>query len=356
MSARIAILGTGWGAGTQIPAFRAAGLEIVALWGRTPEKARRAAEEAGVPFASADFAEILERSDVDLVSVATPPSSHAELSVRALEAGKHVLCEKPTAMDASEAARMLEAARARPELLALIDHELRFIPGRRRLRELVLAGYAGRVLHVEATHRSGFRLGAHFPWNWWSERRHGGGILGALGSHLIDALTWTLGRRVEAVSARLSTFFPRRAGADGRERAADADEYAALELEFAGGIAGTVYLSTGVAGAEPDRILVAGTEASLTYEDGRLVGRRPSGKTEDLTRAEDLEALAGLRQDEWGRGSFYLGRALGQALADGDRGEVSIAAGFEDGLRIQEVLDAARGSDAERRWMDVGAV
>lgn len=150
MSIGVAILGTGWGAGTQIPAFKAAGLDIAALWGRTPETARRAADQAGVAFATADFDEALSRSDVDLVSVATPPSSHAELSIRALEAGKHVLCEKPTAMDAAEAARMLEAARQRPDLLALIDHELRFLPGRRRLRELVQDGWAGRVLHVEA--------------------------------------------------------------------------------------------------------------------------------------------------------------------------------------------------------------
>lgn len=104
MSGRIAILGTGWGARVQVPAFRAAGLDVAALWGRTPEKAEGAAAQAGVAFASADVAAILARPDVDLVSIVTPPSTHAELALAALAAGKHVVCEKPTARDAGEAA------------------------------------------------------------------------------------------------------------------------------------------------------------------------------------------------------------------------------------------------------------
>ena len=110
-----------------MPAFRAAGLEVKALWGRTEEKAQRAAADAGIAFASADVDAVLGRRDIDLVSITTPPATHCELARAALAAGKHVLCEKPTALDAGEAERMRQAARARPELLSLIDHELRFL-------------------------------------------------------------------------------------------------------------------------------------------------------------------------------------------------------------------------------------
>ncbi|KPV48757.1 oxidoreductase, partial [Kouleothrix aurantiaca] len=124
----IAIIGTGWGARVQVPAFRSAGLEVVALAGSDAAKTERIAGELGVASSTGEWRELLARPDADVVSIVTPPDLHHEITLAMLEAGKHVLCEKPTARDAAEAEEMLAAAQARPRQPALIHHELRFLP------------------------------------------------------------------------------------------------------------------------------------------------------------------------------------------------------------------------------------
>src|SRR4051794_36778630 len=129
---RIGIIGTGWGARVQVPAFREAGLDVVAIAAHDAAKTRQAAAELGLtPF---DDWRALVASDIDLVTITTPPSEHLAMATAAFAAGKHVLCEKPTALDAAEAEQLVAVARRHPGQLALIDHELRFLPSFRAAR------------------------------------------------------------------------------------------------------------------------------------------------------------------------------------------------------------------------------
>ncbi|HEX8685053.1 MAG TPA: Gfo/Idh/MocA family oxidoreductase, partial [Pyrinomonadaceae bacterium] len=117
----VGIIGTGFARTTQLPAFAACeGARLVAVASARRENAETAAREFGIPFVASDWREVVGRADVDLVSIVTPPSTHAEMAVGALEAGKAVLCEKPMAMDALETGRRCEAARAAGGL-ALVD-------------------------------------------------------------------------------------------------------------------------------------------------------------------------------------------------------------------------------------------
>src|SRR5258707_13591778 len=117
------------------------------------------------------------------------------MTVAAVERGKAVLCEKPMAIDAEEALRMTERARE-AGVLALIDHELRFLPGRLKLRELLRRGDIGKVRHARLTFRSDSRADPNRPWNWWSDKKQGGGALGAIWSHLVDGFRWLLDAEV----------------------------------------------------------------------------------------------------------------------------------------------------------------
>jgi len=135
---RVGVLGAGaWARGAHLPGYRRdPRCKVVAIADVEIDRARDAAREFDIPFATADPREVVGRDDIDAIDVCTPSATHFELAWAALEAGKHVLCEKPMALDAYEAAQMVAAAERRPDRLAWVDHELRYEPNRRRARPL----------------------------------------------------------------------------------------------------------------------------------------------------------------------------------------------------------------------------
>ncbi len=349
---RLGIIGVGWGARVQIPAFRATGWEVVAICGRTREKVERIAAEHGIPHAFTDYRMLIGLPQVDLVSIVTPPAWHREMSLAALEAGKHVLCEKPTALNADEARDMWQAALA-TDRIALIDHELRFLPTRQEFRRLVREGYLGTLYHVTYTYRSGFRRDPTRPWNWWSDAAQGGGILGALGSHIVDLLRWWFGEITE-VSGLLATFIRERTDpATGEKRPVTADDYAAFLARFGHDGYAEVSISAMAEGTS-HRIVAYGSEGILILdEEGKLWGLREgeSGPMRDLTRVDRHPAHPPqLPNTPFPMGTVHLAEALARAVRDGDMKWLEPAATFEDGLHNQEVLDAIRRSHASQRW------
>nr|MBA3770837.1 Gfo/Idh/MocA family oxidoreductase [Blastocatellia bacterium] len=133
----IGIIGTGFARRVQVPAFLACeGAFIASVASGKIENARAAADESGASHFSADWRETVTHPDVDLVCITTPPNLHKEMVIAAAAAGKHILCEKPMAMDIGEARDMVRAGAGHGRLM-LLDHELRFHPGRQRAYELI---------------------------------------------------------------------------------------------------------------------------------------------------------------------------------------------------------------------------
>jgi predicted dehydrogenase len=336
---QIGIIGTGWGARVQVPAFRGVGLEVTALAGSQAAKTARIAGELGVAWHTDDWRALLARPDVDVVSIVTPPSLHRAMAVAALEAGKHVLCEKPTALDAAEAEAMLAAASARPAQLALIDHELRFLPALRLARDLIAQGAIGAVRHAEARAVNGSRRDPLRPWSWWSDAAQGGGILGAIGSHQIDTLRYLLADEVVAAVGHARAFIAARPDDTGAPRAVTADDYAAATLRFAGGAAATILASAVAPADEPNSATIYGAAGALRFVGGRLL-RSDGGEFADITPAHSLPFPAAIAGD-FPQGTVYLGAALRAALA-GDTAALAPAATFADGLATQRALDMIR--------------
>src|SRR5688572_27111263 len=179
---RIGIIGTGWGARVQAPTFRETGLSVVAIAGHNRERTRVVADDLGLRAVD-DWRDLVASPDVDLISIVTPPSEHREMALASLEAGKHVLLEKPTALNALEAEELVSAASRNRDKLALIDHELRFLPSWREARERI--GEIGAVRYADVRYASPSRGDRSRAWNWWSDATRGGGILGAVGSHFV---------------------------------------------------------------------------------------------------------------------------------------------------------------------------
>src|ERR1044072_1977676 len=150
----IGIVGAGFARTTQIPGFRdCMGAKVGAVASRHRERAAAVANEFGIEHVAADWQELVERNDVDLVSIVTPPATHMEITLAALAQRKAGVCEKPKVLNATEAKRMVDTARS-ANVLALIDHELRFLNSRRTMRGLLQTGAIGTVRHCNYLFRS----------------------------------------------------------------------------------------------------------------------------------------------------------------------------------------------------------
>jgi predicted dehydrogenase len=357
----VGVIGTGFGRSTQIPAFLATpGMRVLAVASARRVRAEETARAFQIPhaFAAEELEAFLAVPGLDLVCVTSPPATHRPYTLAAFAAGKHVLCEKPTALDADEARAMADAWQ-RSGRLGLVDHELRFDAARGKLKQLVRDGFLGRLHHVALQVETPSRLDPERPtWSWWSDRAQGGGFLGALGSHVVDAVRYTFGEIV-ATRAHLETFVrARRDPESGAARLVTADDYAALWLRLEdGGLVNALLSAASRSDAPGWRIAAHGERASLLLDAGGRLSALAAGKCEPIPVEEagpafDARALR-MADTPWSRAFLRLAGAIREALAAGST-VVREAATLDDGLRSQEVLDAARLSAEEERWVACG--
>jgi len=351
---RVGFVGAGWPDRVQIAAFRSGGLTPQAIASARRERAERVAATHNLPLVFDTWQALIESDAVDIVSICTPPHLHAEIAIAALAAGKHVICEKPTALNVQEAERMLAAAQAAPDRLAIIDHQLRFHPQRRQMRQLIREGYVGSVLQARFDRLGGERLDPAQPWSWWSDAERGGGMLGALGSHLIDLARWMIGR-IESVTAQLQIGHLFRTDPESAtQQQVTADDHADLLLRFANGAIGHITVSGLTPGGYGMSILVVGTDGALMLDNqDQLFGMKgayPGGSWEPIRARQAPPPVEGLpNQGPFTIGAYYLAQTLALSLPMGET-MLNDAASFYDGLVVQRVLDAARRAHASKSW------
>ena len=272
---KVAVVGTGFGERVVAPVFAATpGCEVAAVVS--------ARDDASVR-------EVVQRADVDLVSVHSPPFLHAPHVRLALDAGKAVLCDKPFALGAGEA-RALEADASAAGAVALCNFEFRYAPARLRLRELVAGGAFGHIERVQIVHVSAGTRNPLRPYGWLFSRAQGGGWIGAWGSHAIDGLRWMFGAEVVDVAARLRIDVPERPDRSGVPRRCTAEDGFGAVLQLSDDA--TVVVDSGFAAAAnlTPRFTIFGSElvAELAGET-RITLRRPDG-TREVTDAGDSAA------------------------------------------------------------------
>ncbi|MCL6595105.1 MAG: Gfo/Idh/MocA family oxidoreductase [Firmicutes bacterium] len=336
----------GFGQKVHAPGFFAhERFELVAVAGARPGTARDLARAAGAQ-AYDDWREMVAEADVDLVSIATAPHLHAPVALAALARGRHILLEKPTAMDAREAGQVVEAARTAGRVGAIV-HEFRYRPERLAAWRAVRAGELGRVVAVHVTtHNASLGQLSQAPVGWLFRAETGGGYLGAIASHAVDTVQWWLDEEVVRVWADLRATLPFRPAQGGGTERVTAEDAFVLFLQFASGAVGTIVFSTAGAGFG-ERWEVLGERGALRVEGGRTLFVPAGGEVREL----DLEplppapALPGGAPDPRTPPFLRLLDRLARAL-DGDDGVWAELAGLTQGLRVQRVLDGARLASA----------
>jgi predicted dehydrogenase len=235
--------------------------------------------------------------------------------------------------------------------LALIDHELRFLHGRRKAFEMLRNGEIGTVRHAKASFRAPHRGDAATPWNWWSDKRAGGGALGAIGSHIIDSFNWFLGAEIGEVFCRLQTHVKERKDAKtGEMRSVTTDDEANLIVHFADGdltadATGNISLSMTEYPKYQNRLEFFGTKGAIRVEHRGEIFLGLAGASDWTEIETDLgENIAGVPDTGFARGFMNFAPEIIKAISSG-KVEIEHAATFEDGVKVQKVLDAAHESN-----------
>jgi predicted dehydrogenase len=209
---RVGVLGGGFMAAVHSRAARSAGAVLAGIASSTPQKGEKAAGELGFERAYADARELIEDDDIDLVHICTPNATHAELALAAIQAGKHVVCEKPLAATVTQATTLANAASA-AGIVATVPFAYRFHPMVREARARVAAGETGRLVTVRGSYLQDWLLSAADD-NWRVDPSAGGRsrAFGDIGSHLVDMLEFVSGERIESLAAITSTVHTERGG------------------------------------------------------------------------------------------------------------------------------------------------
>ena len=342
---RIGVIGVGFGATVHVPGFLSEGWEVPVLWGRRTEVAREKATALGVSDVAEDWREIVARDDLDAVAVTTPPAVHYQIVAAALRAGKHVLCEKPFALNLKEARGMRDLA-VEHERTAMIAHEFRFAPQRAQIKDLLDEGRVGTPELVSAELLIGRpQPDSPPPYTWAADTRQGGGLLGALGSHYIDGFRHWFGEVTE-VSGRLITRNPNRLDADGQLVQADADDGFSFSLRFRSGVVASMTASSQVAPSLGARITIAGSDGVLVATqrgpnpepDGVVLAGRPEDRELKELAVDPRYMPIEDNRDHRLPAFRLLVREFGRGIREGS----SPAPNFDDGVACQQVLDAVR--------------
>ncbi|MFJ4268341.1 Gfo/Idh/MocA family protein [Paenarthrobacter nicotinovorans] len=352
--------------------------ELTAVAGRDPDGVKAAAAKYGWASTETDWRRLIERDDIDLIDICTPGNTHAEIAIAALEAGKHVLCEKPLANSVEEAAKMTAVAKSAAErgVLSMCGFSYRRTPALALAKRMVEEGRLGGIRHVRAQYLQDWLSDADAPLTWRLDKsKSGSGSLGDIGAHSIDAAQWITGLNITGVSALLETFVKERpiggdfvglgghGGSDGPRGPVTVDDAALFTARFGTGAVGIFEATRFALGRKNAmRLELNGTKGSLAFD------------FEDMNSLQfydsALEPDAGFRKimvtepshpytANWWPTGHGLGYEHGfthqvvdlvNAIGAGEQPTPS----FADALQVQKVLAAVEASaNNSSRWENV---
>ncbi|HKE70866.1 MAG TPA: Gfo/Idh/MocA family oxidoreductase [Nocardioidaceae bacterium] len=352
-------------------------IDMAVVCGRQESGVAEARHRLGWREYETDWHRLLDRDDVNLVDVCTPGDTHAEIAIAALEAGKHVLCEKPLANTVAEAEAMAAAAASARErgVRSMVGFTYRRVPAIGLARRLVADGRIGTIRHVRAQYLQDWITDPEAPLSWRLQKdRAGSGALGDIGAHIVDLTQFIAGEQLTGVSAMLETFIKERpipteasglSGVAGTERGEVTVDDAAIFLgRFDGGALATFEATRFAAGRKNSiRIELNGSLGSLAFDFEDMNVLNFYDNTENSATAGFRRILVTEPVHPYVAAWWPPGHLLGyehafthqvvdlvNALADG----TDPAPSFADGLQVQRVLAAVEASAAKDSvWTEV---
>jgi predicted dehydrogenase len=346
-------------------------INIVGVATTRPETAEKAAREIGCDVWTTDYRELLARDDVDLVDCTVPNHRHEEVVVAAAQAGKHIYCEKPLAMNVAEGQRMV-AAVEKAGVKTQMTFNFRFFPAITRAKQLVEDGFLGRVFSFRGRYYRASYISYDKPLSWRLRKEiAGSGALFDIGSHVLDLIYYLLGD-FGSVQATLDTLIKERPIAPGatEKGPVEVDDIALMHLRMASphDTLGLVEISRMGTGTTNDlQIEIFGDQGALRFNSAEPSwlevydvrdGGQPLGGMRGFRKLETVQRHEGQKSPDWSMPpGFVRTHAECQyqflkAISD----DLPPSPTLADGLRVQEAMEAAVRSSEEGRWVAVEEV
>jgi predicted dehydrogenase len=372
-----AVIGTGFIGTVHIWALRRLGVSVVGVLGSSPARGAERARDLGIGQAYRGLDELLADPKVQVVHVTSPNVAHYPQVMQILSAGRHVICEKPLAMTATQSAEMVKLAQACGKVAA-VCYNTRFYPLNQQARGMVAAGDLGEMRLISGHYHQDW-LAHATDWNWRLEADEGGELrsVGDIGTHWVDLTSFIAGQRVSAVFAELATFLPERqrplgpvetfSAAKGatEPRRITTDDAATILLRYANGARGVMSTSQISQGRKNALTWdIAGSVASAAWNseipDHLWIGHR-EGPNQILQRDASLmnplgaaaASLPGGHVEGFADTFFALFRQVYSDVAKGRISSAATYATFEDGHHEMLLCDAVLQSAREGRWIEV---
>lgn len=357
---RVGIVGTSWWADSMyLPALKNhPQAQVVAVCGRNYKRLKDFAHRWEIPAAYTDYREMIGCGDLDALIVATPNDTHYPITMLALDAGLHVLCDKPLAQNAEQARAMAEAAR-RAGVRTMVPFTYRYMPTTRYIRQLIDEGFIGRPYHLNMRYYTGYGRDSAYNWR-FDAGIAGAGVVADLGSHWLHLARWFYGE-ITALSCYCDTLVERGDHPRGDDYAR-AEDTALLTVKFANGAYGSLQVTTvcyeGTPFGQTHHMEFHGSEGTLYHHIDwdtvqEIRGCRAGAKPEPIAVPEAI--WAGARRDtvhntykDVFREQNHMTREFITAIAN----DTPVAPDFDEGARVQALVDAALRSAKSGCWVE----
>lgn len=354
----VAIVGTGFGQKVHLPALQHhPRTEVIAIYNQNLGKAKVIADSQQIPYAYNSLTKILNLPEVEAVALSTPPFLHYEMGQEIIEAGKHLLLEKPMNLCATETRELYHLAQQKG-VVVTTDFEFRYIPAWQLLAEYLQQDYVGKIRLIKIDWLVNSRANPQREWNWYSRKDMGGGALGAVGSHAFDYISWLFGS-VKRLSAHLSCAIDERPDPNeaGKLKPVDADDTCLIMLELEDNIPCQLTISSVTYGGRGHWLeiygergtLVLGSDNLKDYVHGFRLMAAPADKP--LTEVEIPQRLAFPQVFADGRLAPFI-RVVDRWLEAINQGQ-SLTPSLREGVYSQLLMDLTHQSHQQRTWVDV---
>jgi len=363
---RVGIVGTSWWPDSMyLPALAThPEANVVAVCGRDPKRTDAFATRWSLPHAFYDPVEMIEQGDLQALIVASANDSHYPITMAALNAGLHVLCEKPLAFSYAQAQEMATLA-TQKGVKHMTPFTYRYMPTTRYLKALIDEGYLGRPYHLNMRYYTGFGRGNNYIWR-FDQGKAGAGALGDIGSHFLYLATWLFGE-VEAISCQLG-FMVERSQLDPEGQPYErGDDLATLMLSFTSGAQGVIQLSTlayeDTAFGQTHGMEFHGSEGTLHHVIDWDKKQQLSGARLGQGAVKPLDVpdayWDGLRRDSVHntyRDVFRTQNVMARQFVSAIVTDQALEPDFHDGAYVQRLVQAGVLSHRERRWVEVNEI